>query len=101
MQASDTRTNHPCLRVLSARDEADTADFDVCDSLVIDPVEALERQDRKNLIDRALGYLSESARELIELCYLTELPQREVAQRLDMSLGALELKLHRAVDQPR
>jgi hypothetical protein len=43
-----------------------------------------------------MGHLSASAREVIELCYLAELPQREVAERLEMSLGALELKLHRA-----
>ena len=66
------------------------------DSLTIDPVEELERQDMQVLLDRALSHLSESTRELIELCYLAELPQREVAERLDMSLGALELKLHRA-----
>ena len=48
------------------------------------------------LLDRALSHLSESTREVIELCYLAELPQREVAERLSMSLGALELKLHRA-----
>lgn len=94
------QTTHACEGLLAAG-EADTADFDVCDSLVIDPAEALEHQDRQILLDRALGYLSESARKLIELCYLTELPQREVAQRLDMSLGALELKLHRARKQLR
>jgi RNA polymerase sigma factor (sigma-70 family) len=66
------------------------------DPLAIDPVAELERQDMQVLLDHALGHLSESARELIELCYLAEMPQREVAQRLDMSLGALELKLHRA-----
>lgn len=65
-------------------------------SQVIDPIEDLERQDMQLLLDRALSHLEESTRNLIELCYLAELPQREVAQRLSMSLGALELKLHRA-----
>ncbi|EFH79741.1 RNA polymerase sigma factor [Ktedonobacter racemifer] len=82
-------------------DEAGTTDVDTCDPLSIDPEEELERQSRQILLDRALGYLSESARELIELCYLAELPQREVAQKLDMSLGALELKLHRVRRQLR
>ncbi len=77
----------------------DEAGTDLSDPLAIDPVEELERQDMQVLLDRALGHLSESTRELIELCYLAELPQREVAQRLDMSLGALELKLHRARSQ--
>lgn len=82
-------------------DEAGTADVDMCDPFSIDPEEELERQSRQILLDRALGHLSESARELIELCYLAELPQREVAQKLDMSLGALELKLHRVRRQLR
>jgi RNA polymerase sigma-70 factor (ECF subfamily) len=77
-------------------DEAHDATFDLPDPRPIDPAEALERQDLQVLIDRALGHLSASTREVIELCYLAELPQREVAGRLDMSLGALELKLHRA-----
>jgi RNA polymerase sigma-70 factor (ECF subfamily) len=79
----------------------DEESLDLSDPLAIDPVEELERQDMQVLLDRALGHLSESTRELIELCYLAELPQREVAHRLDMSLGALELKLHRARRQLR
>ncbi|HEU5374274.1 MAG TPA: sigma-70 family RNA polymerase sigma factor [Ktedonobacteraceae bacterium] len=68
---------------------------------VLDPVEALNRQDVAVLLDRALGSLSGSAREIIELCYLVELPQREVATRLDLSLSALEARLHRARHQLR
>ncbi len=100
-----------CKRHLHAKSSAphaselsenlDEASTDLSDSFAIDPVEELERQDMQVLLDRALGHLSESTRELIELCYLAELPQREVAQRLDMSLGALELKLHRARRQLR
>lgn len=82
-------------------DSADQETCDMADPLAIDPSEDLERQDMQTLLDRALGYLSASSRELIELCYLAELPQREVAQRLDISLGALELKLHRARKQLR
>lgn len=73
----------------------DEEPFSIVDPHTIDPVEELERQDRQILLDRAFSYLEESARELIELCYLEELPQREVAERLSLSLGALELKLHR------
>lgn len=82
-------------------DNAGPEMFDMADPLAIDPGEELERQDMQTLLDRALGYLSTSSRELIELCYLAELPQREVALRLDISLGALELKLHRARKQLR
>lgn len=80
----------------SFEDEADRAGIDLPNPHDFDPGEALERQDRQILLERALSHLSAGARELIELCYLAELPQREVAERLDMSLGALELRLHRA-----
>jgi RNA polymerase sigma-70 factor (ECF subfamily) len=69
------------------------------DPQVFDPVEALERRDVAVLLDRALGSLSGSAREMVELCYLLELPQREVAARLDLSLSALEARLYRARQQ--
>jgi hypothetical protein len=68
----------------------------VPDPLAFDPNEELERQDRRILLERALSHLPASTRALVELSYLAELPQREVAARLDMTLGALELKLHRA-----
>lgn len=69
---------------------------DLPDPFAIDPVEELEHQDLQILLDHALEHLPTSTRKVIELCYLVELPQREVAERLGMSLGALELKLHRA-----
>ncbi len=56
----------------------------------------LERQDLATLLDRALGYLSDDARTLIELCYLVEQPQREVAARLGLSINVVEARLHRA-----
>lgn len=90
------------MQELSQReDNPDTEPFDLPDPLAIDPVEELERQDRQALLDRALGYLPANTRELITLCYLAEVPQREVAEQLQMSLGALELKLHRARRQLR
>jgi RNA polymerase sigma factor (sigma-70 family) len=66
-----------------------------------DPAEALERQDLELLLDRALGHLPASARQIIELCYLAEVPQREAALRLGLTIGALELRLHRARKQLR
>jgi RNA polymerase sigma factor (sigma-70 family) len=89
-----TKSSAPHTSGLSA--SLDEEGLDLCDPLAIDPVEELERQDMQVLLDRALSYLEEGPRELIELCYLAEMPQREVAERLSLSLGALELKLHRA-----
>jgi RNA polymerase sigma-70 factor (ECF subfamily) len=77
-------------------EDLDEVSTSLSDMLSIDPVEELERQDMHILLGRALGHLSAGTREVVELCYLLEQPQREVAQRLGMSLGALELKLHRA-----
>jgi RNA polymerase sigma-70 factor (ECF subfamily) len=75
--------------------EASAQAVDLPDPFAVDPASELERQDVQILLDRALGHLEASTREVIELCYLAELPQREVAERLSMSLGTLELKLHR------
>lgn len=71
------------------------------DTRIPDPVEALNHQDLTVLLDRALGSLSDSAREAMEMCYLLELPQREIAARLGLSLSALEARLHRARQQLR
>jgi RNA polymerase sigma factor (sigma-70 family) len=83
-------------RLGGVEDEENLPGVQLLDPLAFDPSDELDRQDRHLLLDRALGHLSAGARELVELCYLAELPQREVAERLEMSLGALELKLHRA-----
>lgn len=66
------------------------------DPMAFDPAEELSRQDLSTLLDRALGYLPEETRQLIELCYLAELPQRETALRLGLTVNVLEARLHRA-----
>jgi RNA polymerase sigma factor (sigma-70 family) len=68
---------------------------DIPDQEDFDLSAELQRQDLEMLLDRALGYISESSRTLVELCYLAGLPQREAANQLGMTLGALELRLHR------
>lgn len=75
--------------------------MNVPDPHVDDPLEALNRQELATLLDRALGALPESAQTILELCYLLELPQREVAGRLCLSVSALEARLHRARRQLR
>lgn len=88
----------PCIPL---GDGSIMADLDLPDPLAIDLDEALERQDKQLLLDRALGYLSAGVREAVELSYLAELPQRDVARQLRISQGALELKLYRARRQLR
>jgi len=69
---------------------------DIADPLVPDPLEELHHRDLEVLLDRALGHLSPVARESVELYYLAELPQREIAMRLGVTIGALEERLRRA-----
>jgi RNA polymerase sigma-70 factor (ECF subfamily) len=76
--------------------DVDAALGDVADTSLLDPLEELDRCDLTSLLDRALGYLPEPSREAMVLCYLEELPQREVAARLAVSIGALEERLRRA-----
>jgi RNA polymerase sigma-70 factor (ECF subfamily) len=71
------------------------------DTGALDPLDALSRQEVARLLDRALGALSANARQVLELCYLLELPQREVAAQLGLSISALEARLHRARQQVR
>lgn len=99
-----TQMRQVSLSVLSDR----TADEPVAgaerpfpDDSALDPVEELSRQDLTTLLDHALGYLPSSTREAIELCYLADLPQREAALRLGMTIHALEERLYRARRQLR
>ncbi len=81
--------------------EAEAPLLNIPDPHTLDLSEALSRQDLSALLNRALGTLSGSAREVIELCYLAEIPQREAALRLGLSISALEARLHRARKQLR
>jgi RNA polymerase sigma-70 factor (ECF subfamily) len=71
------------------------------DPAAIDPAEELSRQDLATLLDRAMEHLSHDTRKLLEMCYLAEIPQREAALQMGLTIGALELRLHRARKQLR
>jgi RNA polymerase sigma-70 factor (ECF subfamily) len=66
------------------------------DPHAIDPAERLSRQALYQLLQQALKLLPEQARKAVELYYLQEVPQREAAVRLGVSISALETRLHRA-----
>ena len=76
-------------------DEADRF-ADLADPDSFDPTEELLRQDRAYLLDRALGHLSPEERAVVERHYLAEIPQRELANQMGLTLSALEARLHRA-----
>jgi len=69
--------------------------------LVLDPVDELSHKDFTLLLTRALGYLPDTIRTPLELHYLAELSQREVAQRLGLTIKAVEQRLQRARYQLR
>lgn len=69
---------------------------DLVDPLAPDPAEVLSQQDLAILLDRALGYLPDKARSALEYYYLADLPRREIASRLGLTINALEVRLHRA-----
>jgi RNA polymerase sigma factor (sigma-70 family) len=88
-------------RMEETRDAEDTFIEGLADPLASDPAEELSRQDLVTLLDRALSYLPDANRSALELRYLAELPQQEVALRLGLTINALEVRLHRARRQLR
>lgn len=69
--------------------------------LALDPLEELCRQDVSTLVDRAMSYLPESARQALDTYYLQDVPINEAALRLGISRNALEVRIHRARHQLR
>ncbi len=71
----------------------------LADPDTFDPAEELTRRDMLVLLDRALGHLPRESRVAVEQHYLAEIPQRELAARMGLTLSALEARLHRARSQ--
>jgi RNA polymerase sigma factor (sigma-70 family) len=93
----DLRRYRSLVQPSSATDygkEAEEADLLAADAH--DPLEELNRQDLVQLLDRALGLLPPATRQIVEMCYLLELPHSEIAARLSLSRSALDVRLHRA-----
>lgn len=86
---------------MASWDSGDDGELDIADLSATDPFAELDRQDLALVLDRALGYLPGKAREAVELCYLAEVPQREAAARLGLTIKALETRLIRARRQLR
>lgn len=70
--------------------------LDPPDPFALDPADLLSHQDLTTLLDHALSYLSADLRAAVELCYLAELPRREAATRMGLTIEALESRLIRA-----
>ncbi|HUS17266.1 MAG TPA: RNA polymerase sigma factor [Chloroflexia bacterium] len=60
-----------------------------------DPVEAMERQDLVDLLERALASLPPATRAVLVGRYIEDVPQSVLAERLGVSEGAVEARLQR------
>lgn len=65
------------------------------------PEAAAVRQAERNELHIALEHLPPGEREALQLVYLGELSQREAAARLNLSLNALKVRLHRGRERLR
>ncbi len=95
------RGNSVAARRWQALVAAESDALERVDETSADPADLLERRDLETLLDRALGHLPEHTRSLVEICYLEEVPQREAALQLGLTISALEAQLHRARKQLR
>lgn len=85
---------------LAPRDEdgqtADAVLATLPDPQAENPLEVLDHEDLATFLDRALAYLPPAARTALELRYLAERTEHEVAESLGVSVPVLEARLHRA-----
>ncbi|MEO0561499.1 MAG: sigma-70 family RNA polymerase sigma factor [Chloroflexota bacterium] len=65
------------------------------------PLERLERMDRAEALKAALRELPDSQRETLELVFFHQLSGPEVAEVLDISVGTVKSRLHRAKETLR
>ncbi len=61
----------------------------------------LSRRENAETVARALALLEPRDRELIALRYMEDLKLREVADRLDLPLGTVKVRIHRALGRLR
>lgn len=66
-----------------------------------EPEQALEREERARRLRRAIGELTPEYAVPFLLKYEEELSYREIAERLDVTEGALKVRVHRARAQLR
>ncbi len=60
-------------------------------------LEVLERRETAENVQRALSKLTAKDREIIALKYLEDLKINELAQRLDLPVGTVKARIHRAL----
>ena len=101
-QATTDRRQYTFSSLHSIQESSsETSAFDIPDPQPLDLAEELHHQDLAVLLDRAMDHLPATTRKALEMHYLAEMPQREVALQLGITINALEVKLHRARRQLR
>jgi RNA polymerase sigma factor (sigma-70 family) len=68
---------------------------------VIDPTHELARQDERRAINAALATLDELTRSAVALKYYEGLSTKQIAELLEMSPGAVDMRLSRARNELR
>lgn len=95
-------TSRVCLNRLAsgetriARARAREEALDALTSSEADPAMVLEQRELKAALERALGELPEERRIVVVLRDLEGLAYEEIAQALDLELGTVRSRLHRA-----
>ena len=100
-RASEIARLAPTSEDTATSDQTASAALDEIASGAADPLDELSRQELVALLDSALGHLNSAARDAVNLRYLADLPAGETAERLGLSLNALEARLSRARKQLR
>jgi len=65
------------------------------------PLERIEKNARKQMLNEALNRLPEQQREILELVFYHQLTGPEVAEVLEINLGTVKSRLHRAKEMLR
>lgn len=65
------------------------------------PAERAERREEVRLLERALGRLSPEKRETLLLARFGSMPYAEIAETLGCTVGAVKVRVHRAVRELR
>jgi RNA polymerase sigma-70 factor (ECF subfamily) len=68
---------------------------------VAHPVERLERRERSALLQAALGRLPAEKRELLLLVRFGEMRYESIGELLGVSVGAVKVRVHRAMKELR
>ena len=66
-----------------------------------DPAEELDRVQRRQLVQEAMGGLSPQQRAIFALRFSEEMGPKEIAQRLDLPASQVRSQLHRAIAKIR